>query len=235
MFAELLEGLKSLVLGPNQVEQERREIVRLDCDYPVTVELCGEPCGAARVIELSPAGLRLEGSGELKVATAIHLRLSDSLAGGKVVWCRRHSGGWRSGVLLTESAGSWVEKLLQEVGFDENIVFTRRRHPRMAGAVPARASDSAEQHVEEGWVSNLGVGGALLRFPRPLPEDRVLDVRIGPSHRLPALSLQGTVLKTWPDPDEQQLHHNFRFLDPDADQVKLLGRYIFALLKESSR
>ncbi|MBI3926151.1 MAG: PilZ domain-containing protein [Armatimonadetes bacterium] len=244
MFEGFLQGLRSLVFGPSSLGKERREVVRLRCYYRVTC--CDDHARAygARVTEMSLLGLRLEGSQRFSRRDRIYVNLPSSPSKDEgirctVVWStRRPTGAYSTGAMYDDSpenlSRSWVKVVLRELGFEEDNIYQKREYVRFASSLQAQVIDGRGGLAAPVTVLNLGVGGALLRCPGPLAEDHTVELRLAPYHGLPAADFPGTVLRSQPDPEmEGERQHNFRFASLGDRSVRLLGRYLIQLLKES--
>lgn len=249
MFKQLVQGLKGLVPGSRRDlpgTSDRRELVRLRCDYPVLVKL-GDTIFAARVTDISAQGLRIAVPEIERPPRRDSVVLVSYRPGGvptgrqrlrcRVIWTRRPRS--RTTVELGLAYDdthenlrfSWVQVLLQELGFDERRLY-RRRALRVDLELPiyVRSMEGGPEHAGE--LLNLGVGGLLFRTGGDLSTGDPVQVSLGPYKKLPALNIVGRVVSCRPDPEGVGTRHGVRFLGSDTPEVKLLGQYVIQTLRE---
>lgn len=133
---------------------------------------------------------------------------------------------------------SWVKYVLEQLGFDENKTFQKRKYVRAAGQIPARIFTVHEGEPLTGEVVNLGVGGALLNLTTPLPKDSQIHCEICLWRILPPLRLPCRVMGVAEDPEHQgegppRHLHSLLFLGMDTEEVKLLGNYVIFLINQT--
>lgn len=130
---------------------------------------------------------------------------------------------------------SWVRYVLEQLGFDENKTFQKRKFLRVKGQIPARIFTVNPQDPSAGEVVNLGVGGALLALDSPLERDSQIHCEICLWRILPALRLPCRVLNVREDQEQPGRHlHSLLFLGMDTEEVKLLGNYVIFLINQSA-
>ncbi len=134
---------------------------------------------------------------------------------------------------------SWVKYVLEQLGFDENKTFQKRKFVRAHGKIPARAYLALGEEFLSGQLLNLGVGGALLELDQPLEKEQMIHCEICLWRILPALRLPCKVLSVTSEPPEPgggekiRYHHCLLFLGMDIEQVKLLGNYVIFLINQT--
>lgn len=164
----------------------------------------------------------------------------------RAVWLNTHEQvgrtSYEAGLSFEDSRDnmkrSWVKYVLEQLGFDENKTFQKRRFLRANGQIPARVFTAYEGESLTGEVINLGVGGALLALDQPLPRDTQIHCEICLWRILPPLRLPCKVLSAVPDSEHggegQPRHlHSLLFLGMDTEEVKLLGNYVIFLINQS--
>lgn len=245
MFSGFIEGLRSLVFGSPFPGKERREMARLRCYYGVTCYDAEDRGHGARVTEMSLTGMRLEGATGFKRGAHIYISLPKAHSKKKsirctVVWTqRRPTGTWWVGVVYDDSQknvrASWARDVLRELGFDEKNIYQRRQHVRFPSALEGEVRDGRGDLLTQVAVLNLGVGGALVRTDRSIPENSMLRLIVGPYGPLPSMELPGMMIRSREDPEVQgERLCNFRLLKADDGTIKQLGRYLVLLLREGS-
>lgn len=249
MFKQLVQGLKGLVLGGRKElpgVADRRQLVRLRCDYPVLVKL-GDTMFAARVTDISSQGLRLvvpeiERPPRRDSQVMVSYRPGGVPTGRqrlrcRIIWTRRPRS--RSQVelgLAYDDAPenlrfSWVQYLLQELGFDERRLY-RRRALRVELQLPISVRSLDSGHELAGELLNLGVGGMLCRTGGEFESGEAVRVALGPYRKIPALSIAGRVVSSQPDPEGVGTRHGIRFMGQESPEIKLLGEYVIQTFKE---
>lgn len=133
---------------------------------------------------------------------------------------------------------SWVRYVLEQLGFDENKTFQKRKFLRVKGQIPARVFTAYEGESLTGEVVNLGVGGALLALDTPLEKDHQIHCEICLWRILPPLRLPCRVMNVAVDAEHEgegppRHLHSLLFLGMDTEEVKLLGNYVIFLINQS--
>lgn len=134
---------------------------------------------------------------------------------------------------------SWVKYVLEQLGFDENKTFQKRRYLRAQGQIPARVFTVHNGEALAGEVVNLGVGGALLALDSPLTKDQQIHCEICLWRILPSLRLSCKIMGVSEDSEERgeggapRYLHSLLFLGMDTEEVKLLGNYVIFLINQS--
>lgn len=230
---------------------ERRKKLRVRT-Y-IRLEICvQEESASAIVTDISLDGMRIRCSQELREQDLVEVKFQDATSENpcgsvncKVVWVTGFghpgSASYEAGLSFDnngeEMERSWVRYLLEQLGFDENKTFQKRKSLRASGSVPARVFTSREDETVTGEILNLGVGGALLGSKQALPQDALIHCEICLWRILPALRLPCRVLSVREDPaadgEETVYLHSLIFLGMDTEQVKLLGNYVIFLINQS--
>ena len=195
--------------------------------------------------------MRLEGVGNLSKGDKLYIAYvtyEGSEQGGsnqpvevEVMWARKrpHDGERLAGVRYSSMAQvskSWVNYVLEEVGLSiENTGSQRRKHIRLATALRAELrDDQTGQHIAEGKVANLSVGGTLVQTEQQVEEGQKVLVLVSPYNNFPIFSVPAKVMSVRYDPDEGQTFVSLQFTNVNARQLKTLKRFMFNLLKGRS-
>ncbi len=219
--------------------ENRRSQVRLACAYQVECSQEQEKWPAT-VVDIGLAGLGIEWQKELRPGD--QLRLSYRPGGRpigrqrlrcEVVWSTPGAAGLKFFDSEDNLRVSWIQTVLDELGFDEHKIF-RRRYRRARGALPVVVdlTELNEDRNVEGTVSNIGVGGALVEISAEVPEGIGVNLIVGPYQQLPKLELFGRVVSC--RCEEEAYFLSVRFLSRGHDEVALLGKYVIGLLKDST-
>ena len=252
MLKSLIDGSKSFI-GVNQPSgDEVRDRARVLCRYPVD---CSTAPGAvpfrAQVVDVSRSGMRLEGVGNLSKGDKLYIAYvtyesSEPLANTQpveveVMWSRKrpHDGERLAGVRYSSTnqvTKSWVSHVLEEVGLSmEKTGSQRRKYIRLATALRAEIRDNQTgQHIAEGKVANLSVGGTLVQTEQQVDEGQNVLVLVSPYNNFPIFSVPAKVMSVRYDPDEGQTFVSLQFVNVNARQLKTLKRFMFNLLKGRS-
>ena len=252
MLKSLIDGIKSFI-GLNQpTGDEVRDRARVLCRYPVDCSTApGEVPFRAQVVDVSRSGLRLEGVGNLSKGDKLYIAYvtyegSEQLGNNQpveveVMWSRKrpHDGERLAGVRyssMEQVSRSWVNYVLEEVGLSiEKTGSQRRKHIRLATALRAEIRDNQTgQHIAEGKVANLSVGGTLVQTEQQVDEGQNVLVLVSPYDNFPIFSVPAKVMSVRYDPDEGQTFVSLQFTNVNARQLKTLKRFMFNLLKGRS-
>lgn len=240
-FRSLARNLKRVVLGRGESLDQKRSLTRLRCRIPVLCQ--GQQSSfEATVVDIGLHGMRLEVPH--KIAGGQIMAVSYKAAGGRkgpekvvtqVRWCRkkRNAEVLEAGVEYVERdeklTKSWVDHVLDEVGYDESSVFEKRRSLRAPGRLLGYLETRGGRY--SGSVANLGLGGALLEVGKALARGTPVEVEIGPDHGLDALRLEGKIAHV--TRGDQGWLNGVVFSDLAPAQAELLGQYIFLLMREA--
>lgn len=229
MVREFLGGFLSLVQGRHWGFEERRQgLIRLRCSYKCIYSHAKSRLPGT-IVDLGEGGLALShadplGQGQqLKVyCPFIDLEGPCAAVEGSVCWTRvKKNGSHRSGLKINVTPESWVSAILQMLGFPGQGEPSKRRWIRADCNLPARLGDHDVK------VHNLGVGGALIETKYAL-SDGPMKIVIGPFLKLEPLQVEGRVTHL-----RNENLHGFQFNDLNPPQLKLLGLYLKALLRDS--
>lgn len=208
---------------------------------------------SAIVTDLSLDGLRMRCQKPLKEGDQVEVFFPDSSdkenTGSvrcKAVWLQTLNqvgrASYEAGLSFEDSRDnmqrSWVRYVLEQLGFDENKTFQKRKFLRVKGQIPARVFTSYEGEPVVGEVVNLGVGGALLALDAPLDKDHQIHCEICLWRILPPLRLPCRVMNVVEDTEHEgdgppRHLHSLLFLGMDTEEVKLLGNYVIFLINQS--
>lgn len=230
---------------------ERRQKLRIRTYIRLNIKV-SDTQASAIVTDLSLDGMRLRTNYALEVGDRVEVRfLSDTEAQApgsvfcRVVWVTdfgppghvTYEAGLTFEEVEPEQQDSWVRYILEQLGFDENKIFQKRRYLRANGKVPARVFRPHQEDSVAGEIVNIGIGGALLSSEDKIPTDAVIHCEICLWRILPALRLPCRVLSTREEHEsefEQPSYlHSLLFLGMDTEQVKLLGNYVIFLINQS--
>jgi hypothetical protein len=218
----LAQGLQELTL------HQKRRLTRIVCRYPVTCHWEQHAVNAS-VVDMGLGGLRLSLSEPPPAGASMLVQLDPPLVGafpvrGRVQW----SEGQEAGMAYLDQPGnlerSWVQRVLKLIGFDEQAIFERRLHVRVASSLPARL-DTAEARL-----LNLGVRGALVQSAQAREVGQGLEATIGPLGPLPPLTLSAEVVRCRPTEDGR-FNLGLVFLEPVGEPARQLESYVLALIK----
>jgi len=247
VLQSLLAGLKSFVRSSSQedVPAERREPVRARCHLHVTL-IEGEEARQATVTDLSVAGMRLRAKTPPKGKRFSvshpnpHGEFELDTVRCEVLWSRKRKYGndYAIGVSFIDDPSildrSWVDFAWRTLGLQEKYLFAKRAHIRADASLPVDVSGAHGLRAAEGMVLNLGIGGLLMESRAELDRDERVRLHLGPWHDLPALDVDAMVLARRDGEHKKSFLYSIRFDEPSADQLKLLGKYVVRLLKESA-
>lgn len=253
MLKSLLEGIKSFIGGNQPSGDEVRDRARVLCRYPVDCSTGpGDVPFRAQVVDVSRSGMRLEGVGNVSKGDKLYVAYvqtpgSEEVEGSaepvevEVMWSRKrpHDGERVAGVRYAnpdQVVRSWVNYVLEEVGLSvDRTGAQRRKHIRLATALRAELRDqNTGQHIAEGKVANLSVGGTLVQTEQPVTEGQTVLVLVSPYNNFPIFSVPGKVMSVRYDPDEGMTFVSLQFVNVNARQLKTLKRFMFNLLKGRS-
>ncbi len=237
-LAKLLDNLRSLLDNSVPVE-DRRSCGRLECTYEVS--FIGETgrSGTGEIINVSRSGLRLRSMGHLVKGRT--LALNPPKAQGldefpplmaKVVWTNKDTDGVVIGGLSLPKSLSdeftWLEALLKSLGYSDDTT-QKRKYIRAEAEFPAVWS-SQGQDSQGVVLSNLGMGGALIKSTVEIPADTKVEIHIEHFQDLPALKVRGTVLRSSLGPNSMDIYHSCQFEPLSSEAEKVLKEYILKLL-----
>ncbi len=239
VLARFLETLRQIALGPRvKVGEDHRSRIRVFCRYPILLTSDEGPVDRAYCVDIALSGMRLEDVRKLKKGARVQVAsafpgLEQDQIDCEVVWCReRISGGYNAGLRYAEATG-WVKVVLEELGLDEQRVSQRRKYLRIPTSLRAEIRDlETNRPLADGKVVNLSMGGLLLRSDGELPPDSEVLCLFGPYSHYPNLSVEGRVLSSAYDEEEQHWFHSLEFHDLTGREVREVGRLVVSFLKE---
>lgn len=234
MFKNQIQGLQS---AGGATLEERRRMIRVRCYCHVEVQ-DGQEKVKGVVTDLGVDGLRLKCP--IKLSEGANVNITYPGKGGvqcQVIWSTPHPRYVESvsGLKYEDTSEnlrqSWVRQMLQELGFDESKVYTRRKFIRANASIPARleAPDKSQLNAR---VVNLGVGGALVELEEEFPHQTILQLDMSLWRILPTLQLPAMVLNSRRDENGKVLS-GLRFGELNPQQVELLGKYVVYLLQNT--
>lgn len=207
---------------------QKRRLTRIVCHYAVTCHW-ENVAVEARVLDMGLGGIRLSVPQPLPTGMPLLVQLDPPLVGAFPVRARvQWSEGLEAGVAYQDQPGnierSWVQRVLKLIGFDEQAIFERRLHVRVASKMPVRVSD------REGTLLNLGLRGAMVQQDREVEAGHRIELTLGPLQALPPLTLEGEVVRCRAR-QEGVFYWGVVFFEPKAEQARLLEGYVLALLR----
>lgn len=230
---------------------ERRQKLRIRTYIRLEIQIVDSKASAI-VTDLSLDGLRLRSNLQIEEGDRIEVFFLDDAGETekgsilcRAVWVSDIGSAGRptyeAGLNFEDSEEnmqeSWVRYVLEQLGFDENKTFQKRRYLRANGKLPARVFTAKENNVT-GEIVNVGVGGALLATDEPLTENTQIHCEICLWRILPALRLPCRILSVRKEEsegsdDQPKYLHSLLFLGMDTEQVKLLGNYVIYLINQA--
>ena len=139
---------------------------------------------------------------ELEAGQQVILEVSSNLLPNKVL-IRGLVQAWRPALprmrvragATVELAGDEQTKLtfLHEVFSGKRTDVPRRRHHRLPVSVPVRYRTSNSASFVDSAISEIGVGGALLTTPEPLPIETELTLEVIPPGAAAPIEIAGRV------------------------------------------
>ena len=252
MFSSLIDGIRAFIGAGAPSGEEARDKARVLCRYAVNcaAKVDGQPFPAS-VVDVSRTGMRLEGVATVSKGDNLWISYTDASDDRgdvdmgpvhvEVMWSRKrpHDGVRLAGVRyadMTQLKGTWVQSVLTEVGLSQEVsAFQKRKHIRLATALRAELRDNTSgEHLAEGKVSNLSVGGILVQSESSIRESVPVLVMVSPYNNFPIFSVPAQVLNCRYDPDEGQYFISLQFVSVNAQQLKTLKKFVFNLLKGRS-
>lgn len=252
LLRSLIEGIKSFTGVGQPTGAEVRDRARVLCRYSVNCSTGpGDVPFRAQVIDVSRSGMRLEGVGNVSKGDRLFIEYvtanpDDTVEPSQsveveVMWARKrpHDGTRVAGVRYAHAdqvSRSWVNLILQEVGLqNEGGGIQRRKHIRLATALRAELRDKGTgQHIAEGKVSNLSVGGTLVQTEQEVEVGSEVLVLVAPYNNFPIFSVPARIMSARFDEEEGQTFVSLQFVNVSASQLKTLKRFMFNLLKGRS-
>lgn len=245
MWRSLLRGIKSLFHTPTG--EEARDRSRVLCRYSVQCRL--RPDAApfrSSIVDVSRTGMRLEDTAALRPGDTVYVEFvpgpgeqpldGNAPVQAEVMWARKrsHDGKMMAGVRYSAPLeNTWLQHVLVEVGLArDDSRDQKRKHIRLATALRAEVRDyDTGQHMCQGKVVNMSVGGLLVQTEQPPVIERPVLVLISPYNNYPILSLKGEVLSCREDVEEGYSLLSIQFLQVSTRNAKTLKRYVANLLR----
>lgn len=206
MLKNLLDSLKGLVRGSAGGDwnyNDRRKLIRLGCDYEVTVT-SNAGVFQGRAVDMSVQGLQVRCFGTLKQGETVKVKYLAPLLGSdydtvgcKVVWVDQQGQQCRAGLLYQEDQAvmsrSWVKPVLQELGMEASRIKEKRKAVRLECFLPCQVTLDGEE-PRDAVVHDLGLGGARVEIGGDtLEQGTFLVLHLGPMEKLPRLDARGAV------------------------------------------
>jgi len=167
---------------------------------------------------------------ELEAGQQVIIEVSSALLPNKVL-VRGNVQTWRPALpRMRVRAGATVElatdeqvklTFLHEVFSGKRTDVPRRRHHRLPVSVSVRYRITNSSNYVESAISEIGVGGALLTTPEPLPIDTELTVEVVPPGGAAAIEIAGRVSYHVPTGGS-----GLRFVSRDGDGERRLRELI---------
>lgn len=244
MFKAFIDGLKGLVKSsaPEDWEyQERRQLVRLECQFDIEGKTEAGKKFKGQIVDMGMKGMKLKTFEQVKSGDVLFItypipiiEVPNATMRCKVLWTQTRSRDYVMFVGLQYAedektmARSWAKYVLKQLGFSKERIYQKRKFARAECFVPAKMAYGAGK-VVDGRLYNLGVGGALVESPEPLADGTPIELRVGPYEDLPHCSLPGRVASR--RAEARRFLHGIEFADLNAAQTRILGRYLFHLLR----
>lgn len=245
---ELLQAIQGLLPGRAGLPaEERRRLVRLRCYIPVQILQPGKKPHDAVVVEMGVDGLRFRTRYKVDKGLEVHVEYPHQVSGVKnhrvrcrVIWTRKSTTSQHTtvGVRYDDSPanlrGSWIKAVLRELGFEERMLAQKRSAIRVPGDLPASVAIPGDEFVGQARALNVGVGGVLLQTERRLKQNQNYRISLGPAFNLNSLMLASTCLRCEHQSGDVWVS-SLRFTDPSAEQIKLLGKYLMAMIHSTQK
>ncbi len=245
MLKGFLKGFRSLVKGETSEWdfKDRRRIVRLRCHYDVKAESNGKKFDAT-IVDMGLRGLRLRCFHALKPGQLVKVATPVPIVGAgsdevvcEVVWNKQPDRNFLTyaGMIYKSDektmARSWVKYFLKELGFSNEMIYSKRRFVRAECFMDGKLTlkDGVSHKVR---LYNLGVGGALVELGQTLELGLDAELQVGPHEDLPPFVGSGKLVKV--KKEGKLFVYGLEFGSAMASsEVKILGRYLQHLLKSS--
>jgi hypothetical protein len=229
--------------SPGASTQERRRLVRLQCDQETFVYLESRAT-SVRLQDISLGGCKVVASpgfqrGQiLLVANPLSDKKEEADAvKGRAVWIKpsmSQTGKQDIGLVFEESpevlGRSWVISLLNKIGMQAKV-FNQRKYTRAVANLPIEIEMQSKEMVA-GLAFDLGLGGALLSVNRPFTPTTRFRMSVGPFGSHEVLTVRCEVISSRPAEEEGKgWSHSVKFVELSTVQTRLLGKYVVDLLK----
>ena len=167
---------------------------------------------------------------ELEAGQQVIVEVSSALLPNKVL-VRGAVQTWRPALpRMRVRAGATIElatdeqtklTFLHDVFSGKRTDVPRRRHHRLPVSVPVRYRVTNSSNYIDSEISEIGVGGALLTTPQPLPIDTELTLEVVPPGAAGAIEIAGRVSYHVPSGST-----GLRFVSRDGDGDRRLRELI---------
>lgn len=236
---ELLAIVKAVLLGrPNLSLENRRGHQRLRLRVPIACKLLDEE-HPAELLDISATGMRVLMPCPVHVEDTIRVSAipETGLVGRqrlicRVAWVRPHRPEWEVGLEYHDTdenlAHSWVQLALRHLDPDQ----VNRRSRRIPANLRVHVANVEGELVGRGLCVNLSTGGCLLEMDRPLLNDEVVKLGIGPNETDPNIFLSGRVLRHIPGGDVGKYLHHIQFFPGENRNHQRLRSLMLTLLEE---
>ena len=246
IISKLLEGFKSLVLGPSiGSPEEGRDSPRILCQYRVNLRSSGRDFKAS-VIDIGTTGMRILDVPQLEKGEILRVSYPFAEAFQEehsfdvlVMWCRSSGDQLEAGTRFVkqgpELKGTWVHLLLSELGLTGDAVYRKRQHVRLSSAMEVAFRDpDTGRHLLTGGLNNLSVGGALVESEQSIKPGRKVFVLMGLSINSPTLTVNAKVVHSRTD-EEWGCHLiSLQFVDMNKSQLSNLESLVIAMVEGRS-
>ncbi len=222
--------------GPSVPVDERREIVRVSCEIPVTCSYRQKDYPVT-VADMGLSGLRLEGP--RRFPKGKHVTLAHRSGGPilcLVVWSRpkneeaRFLTGVRFKDTIENLKKSWVQTELTRLGFVPGRIVERRKHVRVDADVRAVIANQSGDLLVEGRMRNVGISGALIETKFEVDEGTIIRLQADPLEATKGLDILSEVRSCRPaSQDGEDFLHGLRFIEVEDEPH--LKRYLYQLLR----
>lgn len=231
MLRELFYNFRDIVMGPHL--DERRVIARARCSLSLS---CHTPDGARVGIlkDLSVQGARLLVDEKWRKGLPVTIMPPKGMTGekkgikAKVAWARPVHGEYQVGLKFTsQTSGSWVAKVLRELGLGTRIPTQRRKWIRVPG--DQKITFSAHGFDKDALLQDLSIGGALITSKDRLAKGVPLRISLPAGADVPAMYLPGKTCSC-KKTESGAYELSIQFDDMSAKQKKILVRHLSELM-----
>ncbi len=248
-----LSYIKEKIMGleiDEELFREKRGAPRVSCFLDASLTFGEDEKLEITVIALELSGFRMITPVKLQTGRrfTISLRSIDDLklkklfsvdtVKGEVVWCRQRKGFplYYAGARFSDDneilQNSWITSLLENLGVSPEEATQRRKSIRIVTSLPVKCY-LGNRVILTGLANDLSLGGVKVNLIKNPGVGKEMRIQLGPFKRLPLLECQGRVKRSSYSQRREDFALGIEFLELREDQIKLLERYMMALLKES--
>ncbi|MGV8121707.1 MAG: PilZ domain-containing protein [Candidatus Xenobiia bacterium LiM19] len=248
-----LSYIKEKIMGSEIDEElfrEKRSAPRVSCFLDANLTPDGEDAIEITIIALEMSGFRMITPVKLENGVRFNVNLrsicdlkltkpfSTETVNGEVVWCRQRKGfplyyaGARFSDALEKLQSSWITSVLDHLGVAPEEATQRRKSIRIVTSLPVKCY-LGNRVILTGLANDLSLGGVKVNLIKNPGVGKEMKMQLGPFKRLPLLECQGRVRRSSYSSRREDFALGIEFLELREDQVKLLERYMMALLRES--